>query len=351
MDSHHPLLSFAKRVLIAAAISVLVVALAWALGRLSGVLLAIFAGVLIATLLVTVTEWVTQRTGARRQIALGCTVLVILSLLVLAGMLLGPSIGSQLQGVGEEIPRGIEEVRSNLSDTWAAPLVEALPSVNEMVPDPASMVGQITALLSMTTTLLTGAIFVFFVGVYAAADPGVYLDSMVRLVPRRGRDRAREVISLIAQALRWWFAGRLLTMAILGVLTTLGLWALGAPMPVGLGVIAGVLQFIPYLGAIAAAIPALLVGFTIGPAMALQIGILYLVVQLIESYGLTPFIQQRTISLPPAGLLSMQIIMGVLLGIPGVVLASPLSVCLVVLVQTLYVQDILGDRVDVIGDE
>ena len=150
----------------------------------------------------------------------------------------------------------------------------------------------------------------------------------------------------VHEVLRWWLLGKMVAMVLVGTLTTIGLWLLGIPLPVALGVIAAMLTFIPNFGPVLSAIPALLLAFVASPMSAVYVGLLYLVIQTVESYLITPLIQQRTVSLPPALTVLAQVGMGVLFGVPGIVLAAPMAAMAMVLVTKLYIEDRLECRRD-----
>jgi predicted PurR-regulated permease PerM len=133
------------------------------------------------------------------------------------------------------------------------------------------------------------------------------------------------------------------------VLTAIGLFALDVPMALMLGVISGLCQFVPYLGAFAGSVPAILIGLVQSPLKGFEVAVLYLVVHMVEGYFVTPMIQQRTIALPAAALVSVQLIMGAVFGITGIIFATPAAVVVIVLVQTVYLRGILGDHVSVLG--
>lgn len=137
--------------------------------------------------------------------------------------------------------------------------------------------------------------------------------------------------------------GKLASMALIGVLTGLGLWLLGIQLALALAVLAGLLSFVPYLGPIVSAVPAVLLAFTQGSQQAFYVILLFLGVQAIEGNVLTPLVQQKAVNLPAAMILFAQIMLGVLLGAMGVVLATPLAAMLFVVVRMLYVEGVLGD--------
>ena len=135
-------------------------------------------------------------------------------------------------------------------------------------------------------------------------------------------------------------------MIIIGVLTAVGLWLLGVPLALTLGLLAALLTFIPNIGPILAVVPAALLALLQSPTRALYVVLLYLGIQTVESYLLTPLMQKRTVSLPPALTIFAQVLMGILVGRIGLVLATPLTAALFVLVKMLYVEDILGDSIE-----
>jgi predicted PurR-regulated permease PerM len=154
----------------------------------------------------------------------------------------------------------------------------------------------------------------------------------------------REVLDAIGHVLQRWLVGQLVLMAIVGTITWIGLALLGVPFALPLALFAGLSEFVPYVGPIVAAIPAVLVGFAEGPHLALWVAGLYIAVQSIESYVLTPLIQQRAVYLPPALLLFSQVVLGVTAGPLGVIVATPLAAAGLVAVNKLYVEDVLGDK-------
>ena len=133
-------------------------------------------------------------------------------------------------------------------------------------------------------------------------------------------------------------------MVINGALTAIALWLLGVPLAVALGVIAGVLNFIPNFGPWIAAIPALLVAVLQSPQHALAVALLYLVLQSVDGYVLTPLVDRKSVELPPVFTITAQVLLGVVFGFIGILLASPLTAVAMILIKMLYVEDLLGDQ-------
>ncbi len=342
-------LDFSKRVLLAVSIAIAVGGAVWLFCEFSQVLLFIFAGLLLGVLLQGLAALLTRLTGLWPGVSLTLVVVAMLAVIGVGCCVIGPRLAAQSADLAKTIPKGFDTVREEVESSWAGAVFSYIPPMSKMLPAPRALLGDLPGFLSTTSEAAAMALFIFFLGIYTAANPQIYRESLIRLAPLKKRERLREIADLLGHALRWWLLGRIVTMTVMGALTAFGLWLLGVPMALSLGVIAGLLQFVPYLGAIVAAIPALLIAFTQSPLMTAEVAALYVVIHLVEGYCVTPLIQQRAIALPPAALLTMQLLMGVLFGIPGVMLASPLTVVFIVLVQTLYLQDILGDSVSVLG--
>jgi predicted PurR-regulated permease PerM len=193
-----------------------------------------------------------------------------------------------------------------------------------------------------------GAIAAFFVLIvtmlYFAANPDLYVKGLVTLVPPSRRARTHEVMHKVAHVLRWWFLGQLIDMAVVGVLTVFGLVIIGMPMALALGVLAGILTFVPYFGAILAAIPAVAIALGQGLHMTVLTLIVFAVCHVVEGYIVSPLVQDRMVRLPPALLILSMTFIGSLFGPMGVVLATPLAAAGLVLVSEFYVVDVLKDE-------
>ena len=177
----------------------------------------------------------------------------------------------------------------------------------------------------------------------------INLDPLLLLLSSEHRERGREILAALGGGLGWWLFGRAVTMISLGILTTIALWFFGIPLALVLGIIAGLLLFVPYLGAIAAAIPAMLVALMESPEKALWVACIYTGVHVFEGYCITPFVQRRAVALPPALLLSVQILSAALFGMIGVIFSTPLTVVVIILIQALYLHDVLGEEVALLG--
>ena len=346
--------TFAQRVLVAASIVALVAIVVVLLASLAEVMMLVFAGALLAVFLDGLASALSRHTPLPRGVSLALVCLALLALAGGFGWFVGPQLVAQLGALGERLPVAVSSVLGWLEQhDWADPIVARLRSPGELVSSFAreDVVGQVTGAFSSLFGVLAGALLVGFIGLYLAVNPGLYVDNALKLVPSRRRPRAGDVVQQLGRALRLWLVARLASMVVIGALTAIGLQILGVPLALALGVIAGLLSFIPYIGPILAFAPAGLIALSESPTTLLYALILYAVAQLLESYLITPIIERRVVQLPPALVITVQVIMGVLLGLLGMFLATPVAVIAIVLVQMLYVEDVLHDDVQVLGDD
>ena len=199
-------------------------------------------------------------------------------------------------------------------------------------------------LLTTSFGFVANTLIIFFVGLYLALDPSTYRRGLLKLLPANRRSRGREVLDELGTTLWRWLIGRFATMAITGTGIAIVLALIGVPMPITLGVITGLLTFIPNIGPVIALSLAVLVALSEGGStVAMTVGG-YVAFQLIESYLLTPMIQKKQVDMPPALILVAQLLMGVLCGFLGIAVATPIVAVAMVSIGMLYVEDRLGEQ-------
>jgi predicted PurR-regulated permease PerM len=175
------------------------------------------------------------------------------------------------------------------------------------------------------------------IGIYLAAEPDPYRRGLVRLWPAAKRDRAKIVLAELERVLARWIGAQAAAMALIGITTGTGLSLIGIPSAPLLGLITGLVNFIPNLGPIIAGIPTLLMALPEGGGTVLMALALISVVQIIEGYLLTPLLERHVVALPPAVTLAFQLSLGILAGGLGFALAAPLAVVAITFVRELYV--------------
>ena len=201
--------------------------------------------------------------------------------------------------------------------------------------------------VSSTISVVAGLVLILVLSIYVGADPDTYHDGLMLLFPRPWRKRGGEVLTAISIALRRWLVTQLIAMVVIGVVSTVVLLILGVNAAVPLGVIAGLLEFIPTVGPILSALPAVAMGFVDSPEKALAVVIAYIAIQQMENYLLIPFLMREGVNLPPALTIIAQALMALIFGFLGLLCAVPALAATMVAVKMLYVQDVVGEPVEV----
>jgi predicted PurR-regulated permease PerM len=336
-----PSASFVQRTLVVLALASLFIGaglLAWVA---ADVLLILFAGVLVGILLRGLSGWTSERTGLSYIWALAVVCLALGLVGLGLTVFLAASVSQQFSELFDQLPQALDQLRTRIE---ANPLGQRILGSAPEAGGGAEAVSQVAGAALVAVGALGNGVLIAFVGLFLAADPATYRRGLIRLVPVSRRERAGDVLDEVGDVLLRWLAGRALLMAIIGVLTWGGLLMLGVPLALALAVIAAALSFIPNIGPILSAIPAMLLAATEAPVMALYVGALYLGLQTLESYTLEPYIVRKTADLPAALVIGFQLLMGTLLGVIGLALATPLLAMLTILVERLYVEGTLGDR-------
>jgi len=308
-------------------------------------LLLIFACILFAILLYKLSDIVHRRLHLHRTLALTLVVVLLAAIIGLGSWAMAPQISEQSSQLAKEVPAAIERLQGEVErHPLMQRVVDQLPPPEEAMKQLGSMMPNAGLLFGGVLGALGNVVIIIFVGIYFAAAPGVYTGGFIRLIPQAKRSRARQVFNEMGDSLSSWLLGKAVSMLIVGSATAIGLSLLGVPLALILGIIAGLLDFIPYIGPIMAGIPAVLLALSISPDLALYALLLFAAINMLEGYVLQPMIEAKAIELPPALVIVMQLIFGTLFGFAGVALATPLAAVLSVLVKMLYIEDILGDR-------
>ena len=341
--AHLNLAEFARRVVVAVLITLGLGALALMAWRGIHVLLEAFAGVLFGVFLAALAEWVQKRTRLSHGWSLAAVVITLVVLTVGGFWLLADRMATQLHGLIGDLPQSVAKAQTYLSQYhWGQVLLQLPQSVD--VSSWASEIVRSSHIFSSAAGFLEAGLVILIVGIFGAAEPDIYKAGLFHLVPRRQRPRVGEAVDAVTLSLRGWMVGQVVLMVVIGATTTLALWLLGVPFALALGLIVGLLEIIPYIGAWLSAIPTALIALTVSPWHMLAVLGLYLALHILEGYVLLPLIQRRAVHLPPALTLIMQVLLGELLGLMGLFVAAPLTVAGVVLVKMFYVQDTLGDQ-------
>ena len=335
----------AQHALVYVAIAVSVVIVLVLLWYAIDVVLLAFIGILLAILLRAPADWLRERSGVSEGWSLAIVGIAFLVVLGGGAALFGRGIATQALTLFDRIPEIVESFKEQLGQGEFGARVVALAESSGMFSGgDGQFIGRGLGLIGSTFGAVANVLIVLFFAVFMAAQPRPYVEGALFLVPRRRRKRMREVFYEIGAVLRRWLVGQSALAACVALLTGAGLALLGAPFPFALGLLAGLMEFVPYIGPFVAAIPAIIVAFAEAPQLALYVALLFVGIQLTESYVLAPLVQHRAVHLPPAIILFAQVLMGAIVGALGVAVATPLAAAVMVAVGMLYVEDALGDK-------
>lgn len=326
--------SFERQVFRATVIVLATAAAAYVLWWLVDLLLLLFACALVSLILLTITNAIRRRTRLPFGPALGLSVLGLLLLLAGAFTFFGATMQSEFAELAQRLPAAWAEVQARLrgSPVGAAVLERA----QGLAPSGQALVNAVTTALAAVGGALSGLAIVLVGGLYLAAQPTLYAGGLLRMIPDRSRGQVAETLDAVTVSLRNWLKGQALGMLFVGLATGLGLWLVGVPAAWAIGLVAGLAEFVPYLGIFVAGIPAIVLGFGQGTDTGLwTIGVL-IAVQQIQGNLVMPLLQNRMVDLPPAVTIFGIIAAGILFGVAGVLLATPLTIVVLVLVRRLY---------------
>ncbi len=291
------------------------------------VLVLVFAGVVLAVALRSLARVLARHTPWGIRPAIGAVIVISLLLLGGLGLLIGSRMSAQFSQLVSTLQDAWRTVQHVLSESSFGRGV-----VSAVVGGSGHSVASVTQVASGFVGVLADVLLLIVTALFLALEPELYRRGLLCLAPSAARQDTGEVLQGIGHALTQWLKGVLVTMCAVAVMTSVGLFALGVPLALSLGILAGLFEFVPYVGPFASAVPAMLVAFSVSPTKLIEVIGLYLVVHAIEAYVLVPIIQKRAVALPPALGIFAVVIFGTLFGVPGVIFAHPLMVSIMVIV-------------------
>lgn len=334
--------------------------------------LTTFLGVLFGLAAGQAVDWITARVRVKRGVAASGVVLGTVLILLLIAAWTGPTLATQSRELKTKLPDAVATLERWMAerqpalldliappDTGAAALVDAAQAASDAAADPAAgdptppggrLIGAIAdhapavsklafGVLQSTIAVIGASVLIIFLALYIAADPDVYRQGLLLMIPHERRDRFGELLTALGGALRTWFATQLIAMGVIGVVTTIILAIIGVPAALPLGVLAGLFEFIPNVGPTLSAIPAILMGLTDSPRMALVVVGVYWLIQFLENNLLIPYLMKEQLDLPPALTLVTQVVMAYVFGFLGLFVAIPLLATVFVGVRMFWVED------------
>lgn len=329
---------FIRRVLIVFGLGVALLVAWW----ISGILMLGFGGVVVAVVIRAAAALLARVLPIPMRWASVLVVIALIAGSALLAWLMGDELARQFNALRQALPDIAMRVRGLLEASEAG---RTLLSVFEGAINGRMWATAAVGAVSLLASALSDMMIVAFIALYLSVSPRSYTGPFLALVPPRHRDTARATLEDAGGSLRNWLLGQLVAMTFVGGLTALGLWLIGVPHALILGLLAGLLDFVPILGPLVGAVPGVLFAYAVGPTTALYAVAVYFVVQQLEGAVIMPLAQKWAVRLPPViGLLAV-VVFGTMFGVPGFLFGVPLAVVIMVLVRRLYL-----DRLPPPGD-
>jgi predicted PurR-regulated permease PerM len=320
--------------------AVLLLALSWLLREPA---MVVFGAILFAATLHAMADPLARHTPLSPRAAVGVVLVALATLLVGGLWLVGDPLSEQLQDLRSQLPQAWQALQGWLQ---GVPFGKRLLSLGVDLRIRELPWANIANMASGAVQAMGALVLVLLMGVYVAFDVRLYREGLLRLFPLRHRDAVADALDATGGGLSRWLLGQLVTMGMVGITVAIGMALLHMPMALALGLISGLLEFVPFIGPIASGTLAVLVAFVQGPEKALWVALLFLAIQQVEGNLLVPLIQRWAVRLPPALAVLGVLAFGTLFGWWGVMFGTPLMVVTMILVRRLYVERALEGRRD-----
>ncbi|WP_158800169.1 AI-2E family transporter [Pedobacter sp. L105] len=304
------------------------------------VLLMILAGSLISVYFHGLGDLIQRKTKFTRPISM---VISVAGSFIILGILLwfmGTKIQNQIASLSDSLPHTIQTAKAKLDESSTGKKIMLYLSG-----DNSDKIFTTAQKFFNTSFGILGNLYVILLlAIFFTANPSVYKDGILKLIPKSHKPVAKISVDRISLALKGWLKGTMLSMLLITILIAIGLSIMGIPGTLVLSLLTGMLKLIPNFGSTAAMVPGVLLALTVSTNTAIIVALIYIVSQTVVSNIVTPLIQKKMINLPPALTIISQVIMGTLSGVLGIILAVPLLAIIIILVDELYVKKIAQDE-------
>lgn len=351
------------------------------------ILIVAFLGILFGLALSSGVDFL-ERFKVRRGLGAVAIVIAVLGLLVGVGAMIAPTLRTQIEELEKQLPESIDYVdrwfRRRAADQAKKPVAvpkqqqgqqdpaqvkeqqqrqqelqqqqkqdqkelkqqqqQVIKTLRQQISDPLRAIMRLLfPFISTTLAAIAAIILIIFIALYIATEPGLYRRGLLHLVPRKHKARYDEVLDEMGTSLRQWLIARLIAMLAIGAITAGALALLRVKAWAALGALAGLLEFIPFFGPIASAVPAVGVALVDSPQKALYVVLAFIAIQQIEGHVVTPLLLEKRVDVPPVLTIVGVTAMGATMGIAGMLIAEPLIVVMLIAFKRLYVEDAVGD--------
>jgi len=335
-------------ILKAAAALVLFYFLALGVAKLANLWILIFGSIVFAVVLRSIADPLVHRFKFKDGLAVGVAVLLVILIVTAIGILFGRQLAEQVGYISTTLPQAWERVQTRIEISEFGGLLDPLGHLSAEAGRVLAFAPGIAWGIAAGSTTM---VLVIVAGVFLAIRPDKARDGVLSMAPIDRRQRLGEVMNACGRALKGWLTAQLVSMVTVGILVGLGLWAIGVPAPLALGLLTGLAQFVPIVGPIASAVPALVIAASGGPQSLTLTLALYVVVSQLDANVITPLVQKNLASLPIVLGIFAVVGFGALFGPLGVLFATPLALAIYTALTMLYREDILHDQTAVAPGE
>lgn len=307
------------------------IAVALAIWQLQQLVLVLFASALVGLMLSDFAQLLQRRLRLPFALAIAAAVLLPLAALAVIFGLFGTMMVEQFIILSQRFPAALAQV-----EAWVRSYSignDLISQLDNYAPKMEQVVGLVQSTLANIGSAITGLAVVLVAALYLAAQPRLYVDGLIAMLPEAGRARAIETVAAVRASLTAWLKGQAIGMAFVAVGTSLGLWLVGLPSPLAIGLVAGLCEFVPYLGVVLVAVPTVILGFGQGVDTGIFTIVALVVVQQLQGNVVMPIAQSTFGDLPPVLTIFSLIAAGTLLGPLGVILAVPITVVAMALLK------------------
>ncbi|HZY66154.1 MAG TPA: AI-2E family transporter [Rubrobacteraceae bacterium] len=327
-----------RRILLQILLALFGLLLVWRfLAEVATVTLLIATGLLVAVALSGPVE-VLRRHKIPRAVSAALILAGVALTLLLGGWLLLPVLQNELAALADALPAAYSYVQEKVQELAGALGLNINLGLSSLSPADLGrrLLGGALGLFSTLASSLAGVLIVTFLSFYLAAMPDPIVEWVLKLFPPDRRPQAEEMLSKMRAKLLDWLKGRLLSMAVVGALSIASLYVIGIPGAFSLGIFAGLVSFVPYVGPIVSVVPPALIALSGNPADVIWVLLAYAGIQVVESYLITPVVMEEVASLHPAVVVAAVATLGTAFGVLGAILALPIALVVGVLVEELW---------------
>lgn len=316
------------------------------------VVLLAFSGMLVALIFTSIINQIRRFAPIKQGIGVGLVLLLILGIASAIGFLLAPGLISEFSQLADRLPKTIHALLEKAQQSAIFQRLNGvLPDLREMVPSSSKAFSGMRTFFASTFDTIAGFFLLLFIAIFLASNPSAYKNFLLGLIPPGRREDGRLILGRVIGTLKFWLLGQFISMCIIGLLVGVSFAICGLPLSASLGVLAGIGEFVPFVGPFVAVVPAMLLALSQSGQLFLIVLLVYLAIQFIEGHFVMPLVQRQTVDLPPVLTLLAVFFLGNAFGLLGMFVAAPLTAVALVLIEEIYIHRYLGEKRSLLNPE